>query len=163
MTNESQKEQIKELADILCKSNGCNKNNIKTCNELVPTEGCLKANRHFAKNIISSGYRKHDIKLTAITNDEMVRDIVSLIKDFEHDKIILLKHYVSKDAGHFGYEVYSKAIISKVQSIYRAKVEKQENPYPVTTRFNDPRYNDGALFDGYERCRQDTLKLLGGK
>jgi hypothetical protein len=54
----------------------------------------------------------------------------------------------------------SKAQLSKVLSRVRAKVEKQPNGYPVTTRYNDPRYMDKAYYEGYERCRQDILKLL---
>ena len=40
------------------------------------------------------------------------------------------------------------------------EIEKVENPYPITTRYDDPRYMDKLARECWEECRQKILSLL---
>ena len=44
--------------------------------------------------------------------------------------------------------------------LFRKEIEGEGNPYPVTIRYNDPRYQDRALRDGAEGFRQALLERL---
>jgi hypothetical protein len=54
----------------------------------------------------------------------------------------------------------AEAQLSKVQSIYRAKVEKLRKNNPYDKNMSDPHYMQNIAYD---RFGQDILKLLGGK
>ena len=48
-------------------------------------------------------------------------------------------------------------------ALFRTEIEGLENPYPVTVRWNDPRYQDRPLHDGAEQFRQALLARLEEK
>jgi hypothetical protein len=74
MTNKktdcNNEEAVKELAEIMCKSDGCAEKSIRFCRS-IPMSGCMKEQRRLAKDILSSGYNKKNIKLTAISQDKI--------------------------------------------------------------------------------------------
>lgn len=66
----------------------------------------------------------------------------------------------AKTKRWMSYDSLCAAQRDKVLALIRQEVEKVENPYPITVRFNDPRYLDKPSHDSFESCRQAILKVL---
>lgn len=127
------------------------------------------------KELIQAGWDAHIQSLAEITDEGML-DVVASLKHEQwwfwasaleqaeelstlrktHWHRLYIPYDQLEEKDKESDRVWAKKVLSKVLSSLRAKVEKQENPYKGVQGI--PEY-----YDIYERCCQDTLKLLGGK
>jgi len=56
--------------------------------------------------------------------------------------------------------VVTKVLRDQILSLVCKRIEGVENPFQVTTRFNDPRYLDKPAHDAFENARQLFLGVL---
>jgi len=73
------------------------------------------------------------------------------------------KHYKAH-AFFYANELYAgselKSRSKRVLSLVCKRIEGVENPFQVTTRFNDPRYLDKPAHDAFEKARQAILDAI---
>jgi len=67
----------------------------------------------------------------------------------------VLKCPYSKDFVK-GWYAGQKSVLSLVCK----RIEGAENPFQVTTRFNDPRYLDKPVHDAFEKARQAIIDVI---
>jgi len=51
----------------------------------------------------------------------------------------------------------------QILTLITNEIEKVENPTPISTRYDDPRYMDRLAHEYFEKCRQEILSLLRPK